>query len=126
MPRLLGCLRTRLQLAPRTLLAVMRPRNGRIVATESAPAISVSSSTAVVSAVSTPGPHDKPARFRFGLRPVPRLRTSREVAKDTLLLGLQALAESADAFPPLKSTVCGLLFFVKQVDVSASLASSPH
>ena len=43
--------------------------------------------------------------------------------QEVLLLGLEALAESADAFPPLKSAVCGLLFFVKQADVSPDLPS---
>ncbi|KAI0027722.1 hypothetical protein K488DRAFT_90519 [Vararia minispora EC-137] len=37
----------------------------------------------------------------------------RTIAKDTVLLGLEALKESADAFPPLKAAVGGLVFFVQ-------------
>ena len=51
--------------------------------------------------------------------------SAKKIGKDVLLLGLDALAQSADAFPPLKSAVCGLLFFVNQADASASLASRP-
>ncbi|VDB96252.1 unnamed protein product [Peniophora sp. CBMAI 1063] len=40
--------------------------------------------------------------------------------RDTLVLGLQALAESADVFPPLKSAVCGLLFLSKQIELVTS------
>ncbi|KZV70148.1 hypothetical protein PENSPDRAFT_651794 [Peniophora sp. CONT] len=43
---------------------------------------------------------------------------SKAIAKDTLLLGLDALAQSADAFPPLKSAVGGLLFIVTMVEAS--------
>ncbi|KAI0026943.1 hypothetical protein K488DRAFT_91622 [Vararia minispora EC-137] len=37
----------------------------------------------------------------------------RMVAKDAVLFGLEALKESADAFPPLKAAVGGLVFFVR-------------
>ncbi|KZV70142.1 hypothetical protein PENSPDRAFT_685780 [Peniophora sp. CONT] len=47
-----------------------------------------------------------------------------EVAKDALLFSLQALSESADAFPPLKSTVCGLLFLARQVELMDSNKAS--
>ena len=46
-----------------------------------------------------------------------RPKLSKKLAKDTLLLSLEALAQSADAFPPLKSVVGGLLFIVTQIDV---------
>ena len=37
--------------------------------------------------------------------------------KDSVLLGLRVLAASADAFPPLKGALCGLIFISQQVDV---------
>ena len=117
MPRLLGRLQTSLQLAPRALLSVKRPRKDRPTSVASTPVASVSSHTSVMSPSSTSNARDKP--LRFGLRSVSRFRKFQKIAKETLLLGLQALAESAAAFPPLKSAVCGLLFFVKQVEVSA-------
>ena len=42
------------------------------------------------------------------------------MTKDVLLLGLEALAQSADVFPPLKSAVGGLLFFTAQIGVSCT------
>ncbi|VDC01470.1 unnamed protein product [Peniophora sp. CBMAI 1063] len=39
------------------------------------------------------------------------------IAKDVLLLSLEALAQSADAFPPLKSAVGGLLFLTTQIEL---------
>lgn len=47
-----------------------------------------------------------------------RTRISTTTVKDTLVLSLEALAQSSDAFPPLKSAVGGLLFFVAQAEVS--------
>lgn len=40
------------------------------------------------------------------------------VAKDALLFVLEAIAQSSDAFPPLKSAANGLLFFATCADVS--------
>ena len=47
------------------------------------------------------------------------------ITKDVLLLGLDALAQSADAFPPLKSAVGGLLFLTTQIEVCLPPLSSP-
>ncbi|VDB96266.1 unnamed protein product [Peniophora sp. CBMAI 1063] len=43
-------------------------------------------------------------------------RIVKDTVKDALILGLEALAQSADVFPPLKSVVGGLLFFATQVE----------
>ena len=40
------------------------------------------------------------------------------IAKDALLLVLEGIVQSSDAFPPLKSAASGLLFFVTCADVS--------
>ncbi|VDC01502.1 unnamed protein product [Peniophora sp. CBMAI 1063] len=45
---------------------------------------------------------------------------TRTIAKDALLLALEAIVQSSDAFPPLKSAASGLLFFVTCVDVASS------
>ncbi|VDB91366.1 unnamed protein product [Peniophora sp. CBMAI 1063] len=45
---------------------------------------------------------------------------TKETAKDVLLLGLEALAQPADAFPLLKSAVGGLLFLTKQIELVPS------
>ena len=42
------------------------------------------------------------------------------IAKDTLLLVLEGIVQSSDAFPPLKSAASGLLFFATSADVSAT------
>ena len=47
----------------------------------------------------------------------------KEVAKDTLICALDALAQSSDAFPPLKSAAGGLMFFVTSADVSTHVVS---
>ena len=39
------------------------------------------------------------------------------IAKDALLLVLEGIAQSSDAFPPLKSAASGLLFFATCADV---------
>ena len=41
----------------------------------------------------------------------------RELAKDTLICALDALAQSSDAFSPLKSVAGGLMFLVNQAEV---------
>ena len=38
-----------------------------------------------------------------------------------MLFVLEALVQSADAFPPLKSAASGLLFFARYADVSARI-----
>lgn len=43
--------------------------------------------------------------------------SSRTLAKDTLLLALEAIVRSSDAFPPLKSAASSLLFFATYADV---------
>ena len=40
------------------------------------------------------------------------------IARDTLLFALEAIVQSSDAFPPLKSAASGLFFFATYVDVS--------
>ncbi|KZV71067.1 hypothetical protein PENSPDRAFT_684935 [Peniophora sp. CONT] len=42
------------------------------------------------------------------------------MVRDALLLNLEALAQSADAFPPLKSAVGGLLFIARQLELVSS------
>ena len=42
------------------------------------------------------------------------------IAKDALLLLLDGIVQSSDAFPPLKSAASGLLFFATSADVSAT------
>ena len=41
------------------------------------------------------------------------------ITKDVLLLLLEGIVQSSDAFPPLKSTASGLLFLATCADVSA-------
>ena len=47
----------------------------------------------------------------------------KELAKDTLICALDALAQSSDAFPPLKSAAGGLMFFATLADVSTHVVS---
>ncbi|VDC05450.1 unnamed protein product [Peniophora sp. CBMAI 1063] len=42
------------------------------------------------------------------------------IAKDVLLVTLQAIVQSSDAFPPLKSAASGLLFFAIYADMASS------
>ena len=42
----------------------------------------------------------------------------KELAKDTLICALDALAQSSDAFSPLKSVAGGLMFLVNQAEAS--------
>ena len=41
------------------------------------------------------------------------------IARDALLLVLEGIVQSSDAFPPLKSATSGLLFFATCADVSS-------
>ena len=50
----------------------------------------------------------------------------RELAKDTLICALDALAQSSDAFPPLKSAAGGLMFFATLADVSTHTRHLAH
>ena len=47
----------------------------------------------------------------------------KELAKDTLICALDALAQSSDAFSPLKSVAGGLMFFATPADVGAHAMS---
>ena len=47
----------------------------------------------------------------------------KELAKDTLICALDALAQSSDAFSPLKSVAGGLMFFATLTDVSTHAVS---
>ncbi|KZV70141.1 hypothetical protein PENSPDRAFT_651787, partial [Peniophora sp. CONT] len=116
MSRLLGRVRTSIRLAPRALLSVTRLRKDRRQIVEESVAATTSSATTApafttgVLLASASSPGNAVARRGKG-------RISRSVTKDTLLFGLEALSESADAFGPLKSVVGGLLFFAKQADL---------
>ena len=44
------------------------------------------------------------------------------ITKDALLLLLEGIVQSSDAFPPLKSAASGLLFFASSADVSTRAA----
>ncbi|VDC05452.1 unnamed protein product [Peniophora sp. CBMAI 1063] len=46
--------------------------------------------------------------------------TSASIAKDTIILVLEAIAQSTDAFPPLKSAASGLMFFVTYAEMASS------
>ena len=48
----------------------------------------------------------------------------KEIAKDTLVCALDALAQSSDAFAPLKSVACGLMFFTTLADVSICMVTA--
>ena len=48
----------------------------------------------------------------------------KELAKDTLICALDALAQSSDAFSPLKSVAGGLMFFATLADVSTHTVSN--
>lgn len=117
-------LRAAARVAPRALLLIRL--NRRTTPVEPAPAtfgdsdavVPSTSSTAVthvvnpLAAVLTAGARE-PDRMHLG-----SMRISREAAKDILVLSLEALSESADVFPPLKSVVGGLLYFTKRVEVT--------
>ena len=45
------------------------------------------------------------------------------IAKDALLLVLEGIVQSSDAFPPLKSAASGLLFFTACADVSIQVVA---
>ncbi|VDB96247.1 unnamed protein product [Peniophora sp. CBMAI 1063] len=83
-----------------------------------------STNTTATGSHSTPAPSSSsalsfPANFADVIAETtdvaPSNRKSREVAKEALLLLLQGLVASADAFPPLKSAVGGLSFVVDQL-----------
>ena len=100
-----------IRVAPQAFFSIARTRKGR------APPIA-DASNALTSPTSTKtGVISMNHEVDTGSTQVTR-SVSLGATKEVLLLGLEALAESADAFPPLKSAVCGLLFFVKQADVS--------
>ena len=118
MPRL-GRIRTMIRVTPQSFLSVVRTRKGptpAIADISNAPTSLTSTSTGV-----SPVHH----KVDPGSTRVTR-SVSLGATKEVLLLGLEALAESADAFLPLKSAVCGLLFFVKQADVSPQIARPSH
>lgn len=125
MSRLIGRVRTSIRLAPRALLSVTRLRRGRRqIVEESVAATTTSATTPFASTTVHPS---YTSSTGDGLARSGRRRSSCAITKDTLLFGLEALSESADAFGPLKSVVGGLLFFAKQADVSEPLlhCSSP-
>lgn len=64
----------------------------------------------------TAGPHGTSASASWHI-------ISGTIAKDTLLLALEGIVQSADAFPPLKSAASGLLFIATCADVSTHMIS---
>ncbi|VDB88459.1 unnamed protein product [Peniophora sp. CBMAI 1063] len=66
--------------------------------------------------IATPGPTSGPSSTSATANEAIITKT---MAKDILLLALEALASSADAFPPLKSAVGGLLFLIEHADQAA-------
>ncbi|KZV62028.1 hypothetical protein PENSPDRAFT_758998 [Peniophora sp. CONT] len=120
MPRIILRVPKRLRLAPRALLATMRRRPAQVTEDNSATPASAAVAAAqndVVPALTllshSASPTAKLAHSRHQ-------SNRRELTKDALLLVLEALVQSADAFPPLKSVVGGLLFFVTQVEMVSS------
>ncbi|KZV73365.1 hypothetical protein PENSPDRAFT_750114 [Peniophora sp. CONT] len=55
-----------------------------------------------------------------------KMKATTTIAKDALLLSLDALSQSADAFPPLKSVVGALLFIATQVEMVSSNKAQAH
>ncbi|KZV70162.1 hypothetical protein PENSPDRAFT_734955 [Peniophora sp. CONT] len=119
-------LRAAARVAPRALLLI-RPKR-RTPPVESAPATSRDSDAVVPSTSSTSittvvDPVSAVTVLAAAVARKPEqtplivMRTSRDAAKDILILSLEALSESADAFPPLKSAVGGLLYFTKRVEL---------
>ncbi|KZV70138.1 hypothetical protein PENSPDRAFT_752825 [Peniophora sp. CONT] len=119
----------RLALLPRRLATVVRfgrptfrkrltqrPEDASVELTTTASLLSINAplSTAAVSDNLV-----SPTATTNSLSPSRSRTRSRELAKETLLLGLQGLLASADAFPPLKSAVGGLLFFVDQIELAS-------
>ncbi|VDB96228.1 unnamed protein product [Peniophora sp. CBMAI 1063] len=74
-----------------------------------------SGSTATVATIDAP-PTTANRRAKLLRFKSKRLHRARETAKDVLLLTLDALSESSDVFPPLKSVVGGLRFFVVRAE----------
>lgn len=113
------------QVAPRAL-AVVRSKRRKLPVepalttsgVSDTPVLSSQSSTttAIITLPSTVRPLGTTKCRRMRLNHV---RSARETAKDVLLLSLDALSESSDVFPPLKSVVGGLRFFARQAEVSS-------
>ncbi|KAI0319549.1 hypothetical protein OF83DRAFT_1082190 [Amylostereum chailletii] len=61
---------------------------------------------------------NKAGRLRHLIFPSDGARATARLTSDTLLCGLEALKESSDAFPPLKSAVCGIMFIVNHAKKS--------
>ncbi|KZV64255.1 hypothetical protein PENSPDRAFT_656730 [Peniophora sp. CONT] len=64
----------------------------------------------------TPGPEIRASSTSAGSN---RLAVSGTIAKDALLFALEAVVQSSDAFPPLKSAASGLLFFATYADTAS-------
>ncbi|KZV70160.1 hypothetical protein PENSPDRAFT_456648 [Peniophora sp. CONT] len=117
-------LRAVAQLAPRMLKAAKLRR--RLPAATPAEVLNLpsSSSSAIVEQVLVATTSTFPPII-VGGPPVSHYQRSRKpklraLAKDALLFSLKALAQSADAFPPLKSAVGGLLFVANQIELVSS------
>ncbi|VDC01471.1 unnamed protein product [Peniophora sp. CBMAI 1063] len=129
MPAVLSTLKPfAVRLVPRVLLVAKRKRHTLAVA----PPTHIGTES-VASATSTPMPSSNSCSIvRKALRYVEAHTTGgdgyvaqsrgerKAMAKDVLLLSLEALAQSADAFPPLKSAVGGLLFLTTQIELVSS------
>ncbi|KZV70158.1 hypothetical protein PENSPDRAFT_685794 [Peniophora sp. CONT] len=103
-------LRAAAQLAPRVLVSLKGNRRKQALPPVSATAVSESSPLLMTDIAPSPN-----TTVVTGGKA--RRRKARAITKDALFFSLEALAQSADAFPPLKSAVCGLLFFASQVEL---------
>ncbi|KZV70147.1 hypothetical protein PENSPDRAFT_456275 [Peniophora sp. CONT] len=105
---------------PRPLLTITRGRPSRVIdatAVGSMPlALTVTDPIIVASSVDATSARS----------PLHRVKASGAIAKDALLLSLEGLAQSADAFPPLKSAVGGLLFIVTQIELVSNNKGQIH
>ncbi|VDB96264.1 unnamed protein product [Peniophora sp. CBMAI 1063] len=110
-----GRLRALSQILPRGLVSLQHRRRYRLFGSAAG-----SSSTSVDTHLPSPSLSPPALVDSVSCSVIPPSDPSDAIAKDTLLFGLQVLAESADAFPPLKSLVGGLLSIAGQVELLGS------
>ncbi|VDB96224.1 unnamed protein product [Peniophora sp. CBMAI 1063] len=122
MPRALRLLRAVARVVPPPLFIIHRkartsPAEAALPAPEEPHVLVLASgSTATVATLDAPPTtaNRKARVLRFKSK---RPSRARRTAKDVLLLSLDALSESSDVFPPLKSVVGGLRFFVVRAEL---------
>ncbi|VDC01468.1 unnamed protein product [Peniophora sp. CBMAI 1063] len=108
---------------PRTLLAMKHNPRALATANGTSQDNSVNRLTPVAVLKTYPanrGPTKVKAALGNVLRKLKPSRASRMVAQDATRLGLEGIAQSADAFPPLKSAIGGLLFLWAQAELVSS------